>query len=367
MRRLRVEIGEEEVELPQTFGSYEVVRIIGSGAFSVAVLVHGRLTNAQFACKVVSRAFLARKNAFHRFEQEVRLLEMMHHPHIVQVLDVIYSESLIFVVMEFCSGGELFQYLVDHGRLRDGDCRRLFAAIVSAVAHLHSRGIAHRDLKPENILLGDGLVPKLADLGLCRMVSGDALMTTPCGSPHYAAPEVLSGKGYDGRASDIWSLGVVLFVMATATVPWRSTTQARLFAEIAQAEYRIPGYLSPELRDLIRAMLNVSAGERPTIAEVAKSQWLSAEEGPLGLPSARGIAKATSLEYGPGLKAAWRADWQPPGRSLIVKPALPASSSLVQGKAGPAPLDALIRRVPSSAGRRKPPGLQKIPTAKNVD
>jgi serine/threonine protein kinase len=363
MRTIRVEIGEEDVDLPLTFGSYEVIRTIGSGAFSVAVLVNDRVKAMQFACKVVSRTFLMQSGTFHRFEQEVRLLEMIQHPHVVQVVDVIFTETLIFVVMEYCSGGELFQYLVDHGRLREGDCRRLFSAIVSAVAYLHSRGIAHRDLKPENILLGDGLVPKIADLGLCHMVAPDALMTTPCGSPQYAAPEVLSGKGYDGRASDVWSLGVVLFVMATATVPWRSTTQVQLFAEIAQAEYNVPGYLSGDLRALIRSMMNPNAADRPTIGEVAKSPWLSGEESPTALPQAAGVAKATSLDYRPTRKTGWKGEAQLPGKLLIARPSIPASGSLVHGKAAVAPLETLIRRVPTS-GRGKPAGLQKMPGAK---
>jgi serine/threonine protein kinase len=292
---------------------------------------------------------------------------MIQHPHLVQVIDVIYSETLIFVVMEFCSSGELFQYLVDHGRLREGDCRRLFSAIVSAVAYLHSRGIAHRDLKPENILLGEGLVPKIADLGLCHMVSADTLMTTPCGSPHYAAPEVLSGKGYDGRASDVWSLGVVLFVMATATVPWRSTTQIQLFAEIAQAEYNIPGYLSGDLRALIRSMMNPNAAERPTIGEIAKSPWLSAEETPLELPTVPGITKATSLDYRPARKAAWKGEPQTPGKGLIFRPALIPATTLGQGKpSSVSPLETLIRRVPTS-GRGKPAGLQKMPSTKTLE
>lgn len=287
----------------------------------------------------------------------------MQHPHVVQVVDVIYTETLIFVVMEYCSGGELFHYLVDHGRLREADCRRLFRAIVSAVAYLHSRGIAHRDLKPENILLGDALVPKIADLGLCHTVAADALMKTPCGSPQYADPEVLSGKGYDGRASDVWSLGVVLFVMATATVPWRSTTQARLFAEIAQAEYNIPGYLSPDLRDLIRSMMNPNVEERPTIAEVAKNAWLSEDERELGRLGATGLTKATSLDYHPARKAGWKGDGQAGGKGLILRPAIPTSGSIVQGKAGPVQLETLLRRVPVT-GRGKPAGLQLIPPSK---
>jgi serine/threonine protein kinase len=363
MRHLRVEIGDEDVDIPLVIGSYEVVKVIGSGAFSVALLIHNRARNAQYACKVVSRTYLMQSGTFHRFEQEIRLLEMIHHPHIVQVIEIIYDDSLIYVVMEYCSGGELFQYLVDHGRLRESDCRRLFTSIVSAVAYLHSHGIAHRDLKPENILFADELVPKIADLGLCHLVASDSLMTTPCGSPQYAAPEVLSGKGYDGRASDIWSLGVVLFVMATATVPWRSTTQAHLFEEIAQADYNIPGYLTAELRDLVQSMMNPDPAARPTIEQVARNVWVVAETDEFGLPVSSGITKTTSLESRPARKIGWKGAEAPlSGRALIVRPALQPSATVSAGK-GAGPLETLLRKVPPSGGRGKPVGLQKVPVA----
>jgi carbon catabolite-derepressing protein kinase len=361
MRSLHVEIGDEPVDLPTVFGSYEIVQVIGSGSFSVALLVSDRLHGRSYACKVVSRTSLIRSNTFHRFEQEIRLLEMIHHPNIVTVVDVIYHPNVVFVVMEYCSGGELFQYLVDHGRLREPQCREIFSAIVGAVSYLHSRGIAHRDLKPENILLTDQLVPKIADLGLCHLVTPDSLMMTPCGSPHYAAPEVLTGKGYDGRASDIWSLGVVLYVMATATTPWRSTNNANLFQEISKAKYAMPGFLTPPLKALIRRMMNPTATERPAIAEVAKDSWLTAEDDELGFAvPPPGFPKAMSFDLRASQKP-MRKELAASGKGIIVRPGVLPSPRVNAAKAAsPVPLDALLRKVPPS-GRGKPPGLKKIP------
>jgi carbon catabolite-derepressing protein kinase len=363
MRHLRVEIGDELVDLPSFFGNYEITKIIGSGAFSVVLLVTDRSKNDQFACKVVSRTFLVQSGTFHRFEQEIRLLEMLHHPNIVPVVDVIYDETLIFVVMEYCAGGELFQYLVDHGRLPESECRRIFASIVGAVSYLHSRGIAHRDLKPENILLTDKFVPKIADLGLCRLVPANALMMTPCGSPQYAAPEVLSGKGYDGRASDVWSLGVVLFVMATATVPWRSTDHSTLFQEICNGSYRIPAYITPQLRELIQKMMNIKVMERSTIEEVTKSQWMANERMEIGIEVPRGVTKAMSFDTRPSGRnlTMGKGDWQ--GKMVIRNKGIPQSLSGIQGKRTlTGQLHGLLRKVPPS-GRPKPVGLQKIPVA----
>jgi carbon catabolite-derepressing protein kinase len=332
--------------------------VIGSGAFSTVLLVTDRARARDYACKVVSRAALMQSGTFHRCEQEIRLLERMRHPHIVSVVEVIYRDAAIFVVMEHCAGGELFQYLVAHGRLREAECRQLFAGVVDAVAYLHAHGVAHRDLKPENILLTERFEAKIADLGLCHLVGPDALLTTPCGSPQYAAPEVFAGRGYDGRASDVWSLGVVLFVMATATVPWRSTAAPALFREISLGAYTVPPFLSPSLRALIRRMMNTVAAARPTIADVARDPWLLSEDE--GVFAPQGLVKAVSVDMTSAPRAR-KPDPRASGRVLLVRPAMPPSTSVNAGKGKAAvPLDALLRRVPPS-GRGKPPGLQRIP------
>jgi carbon catabolite-derepressing protein kinase len=358
-RKMRVEIGDDLFEIPTSFGIYEFVRVIGSGSFSVALLVTDRSKNTQYACKVVSRTSLMQSGTFHRFEQEIRLLEMLHHPNIVRIVEVIYDAQIIYVVMEYCEGGELFQYLVDHGRLRESELRRMFSSIVCAVAHLHSRGIAHRDLKPENILLTGDCIPKIADLGLCRQVVGDALMTTPCGSPQYAAPEVLTGKGYDGRASDVWSLGVVLFVMATATMPWRSPNHAGLVQEITTAKFTIPGFVPVLLKELIRKMIVVEPGGRATIEEVGRDVWLVKEADELGMELPLGIARAMSFEKSVRKGIGIKGDGGELGKALLRRPGIPQSNSAVQGR-GRAPIDLLLRKVPPS-GRPRPPGLQKLP------
>jgi carbon catabolite-derepressing protein kinase len=361
-RKMRVAIGDDLFDIPTSFGNYEFVRIIGSGSFSVALLANDRSKNTQYACKVVSRTSLIQGGTFHRFEQEIRLLEMLHHPNIVPIVEVIYDAQMIYVIMEYCSGGELFQYLVDHGRLRDSELRRMFSTIVCAVAHLHSRGIAHRDLKPENILLTARLVPKIGDLGLCRQISGDALMTTPCGSPQYAAPEVLAGKGYDGRASDVWSLGVVLYVMATATMPWRSASHAGLLQEIGTAKFSVPGFVPPLLRDLIRKMIVVDPANRVTIEEVGMDPWLSKESDEFGIEMPLGVTRAASFDRRGSKGFVPKGDGTEHGRGLLKRPGIPQSSSAVQGKARKpgAAIEVLLRKVPPS-GRPRPPGLQKLP------
>jgi serine/threonine protein kinase len=342
-----VQIGEGEVEVPSAFSSYEIVSQIGVGGFSAVVLVREKATNAEYACKIVTRKLLTESGTFHRFEQEVRLLEQMHHPRIVRIVDVLFQEVYIFVLMEYCSRGELFKYIAEHGRLRESECRRMFADVVSAVAYLHARGIAHRDIKPENILLDENMVPKVADFGLCRIVQRSHLMATPCGSPIYAAPEVVSGQSYDGRMSDIWSLGVVLFVMATASTPWENVSPVQLFKEITKGQFRIPGYISAELRALIRAVMKVAPEERPTIEDLANHSWLVMQEvDEFGLPIPKKAVQDGAVR-------------PVERRPMIVRPpqfaALQAKGIGVQLRSGrltDGSLDSLLRKVPPAARQR---------------
>jgi serine/threonine protein kinase len=342
-----LQMGEIEVEVPDSFANYDIVRQIGIGGFSAVVLARDRSNGMDYACKIVTRESLTESGTFGRFEQEVRLLEQLRHPNIVPIVDCFFEGNFIFVVMEYCSGGELFQYLVDHGRMRECECRRVFGDIVSAISYIHARGIVHRDIKPENILLDDSLGAKLGDLGLCKLVTAGKLMTTPCGSPIYAAPEVIGGQGYDGKQSDVWSLGVVLYVMATASPPWHYPGGPELFKEVLRADYKLPMYLSVELKALIRSLMNVVATERPTIEEVANHPWLTAvERDELGsLVVRRG--RSMDLARGPPMYA------DVARRIVIVRPvALVPLSSGGRGHGVEGSLDSLLRKVPPSAKSR---------------
>jgi serine/threonine protein kinase len=277
------------LHIPKRFGRYEYIKTIGAGSSSIVILVRHIISSGLFACKVVSRQQLLNENIFERFEQEVRLLGSLSHPNIVRLEDVVFEPELIFLVLEYCCQGDLFSHIVAEGMFAEHRARTIFRQIGDALNYIHSRDIAHRDLKPDNILIDKQFNAKLADFGLCHVTSAKNLLKTPCGSPLYAPPEIISGQDYDGKAADIWSLGIVLYAMVTGMLPWSSDNQIELFRQIRETTVEIPAHLSPMLQELLSRMLEKNAAKRATIGEVLASQWF-----PKVQPGWKGIGRASS-------------------------------------------------------------------------
>ena len=216
METIQAIINDEiQISIPIHFGRYDYIRSIGSGSFSVVALVNERGTNNQFACKICSRQHLMQKNIFDRFEREVRIMQSFNHPSLVALYDVVYDQNLIYLIMEYCQNGELFQVIANNGRLDEDSARRIFIQIVSGMVYIHSRGIAHRDLKPENVFVDAESNIKLGDFGLSHDRNGNHLLSTLCGTLYYSAPEIINHQNYDGAKADIWSLGCMVFELAT--------------------------------------------------------------------------------------------------------------------------------------------------------
>lgn len=271
---MKIKIDEAEFELPATIGRYEIGNMIGEGAFSVVVEVRTAGSDMTYACKVCSRKVLLDSGLWEKFEQEVRILEILRHPNLVALLDVVYDPELVYLVMEHCRKGDMFQYIVDHGPFNSETSGKLFNQIVSAMVYVHRHDIAHRDLKPENILLDDDLNAKISDFGLCHAVVPNELLSTPCGTLSYAPPELLEGKAYDGKKADVWSLGVVLYALSASRLPWSGRNEMVLIAQIKQCEIRLPPLFCEQLKSLIRRMLNVDPEQRPTMLDVAQDPWV---------------------------------------------------------------------------------------------
>uniref|UniRef100_H2SAW0 non-specific serine/threonine protein kinase n=1 Tax=Takifugu rubripes TaxID=31033 RepID=H2SAW0_TAKRU len=201
-------------------------------------------------------------------------MKLLKHPHIIRLYQVMETERMIYLVTEYASGGEIFDHLVAHGRMAEKDARKKFKQIVAAVYFCHCRNIVHRDLKAENLLLDHNLNIKIADFGFSNMFSKGQLLKTWCGSPPYAAPELFEGKEYDGPKVDIWSLGVVLYVLVCGALPFDGSTLQNLRARVLSGKFRIPFFMSTDCEYLIRHMLVLEPSRRLTMEQICKNKWM---------------------------------------------------------------------------------------------
>ncbi|VDN59851.1 unnamed protein product, partial [Dracunculus medinensis] len=248
-------------------GEYKIGKTIGKGNFAVVRLAKHRIANAEIAIKIVDKNFIDEENLL-KLEREISILKILSHPHIIKLYEIIRSDNYIYLVTEYANRGEIFELLMEKGRLDETDARRYFQQIVSAVEYCHSRGIVHRDLKAENLLIDSQNNIKIIDFGFSNFQQSNLLLSTWCGSPPYVAPELLLGKKYDGRKADIWSLGVVLYILVTSGFPFPSDSLDKLKCAVLAGQLNIPYWVSVECADLIRKMLVFSPLKRFTIAQV---------------------------------------------------------------------------------------------------
>lgn len=237
------------------------------------IVAHHITTHQKVAVKILNKGKIKQQEMAEKVRREINILKMCTHPHIIRLYEVIDTPSDIFVVMEYVSGGELFDYIVSRGRLPPDEARHFFHQIISGIEYCHYHKIVHRDLKPENLLLDADNNIKLADFGLSNVSHDGDFLRTSCGSPNYAAPEVISGNLYAGAEVDVWSCGVILYALLCGTLPFDDESIPNLFKKIKSGMYSLPTHLSQSSRDLILRMLVVDPMKRITIADVRKHQW----------------------------------------------------------------------------------------------
>ncbi|CAF0998125.1 unnamed protein product, partial [Didymodactylos carnosus] len=214
---------KKEIPLNQTdaglikIGHYILSETLGTGSFGKVKKAYHQLTRHTVAIKIVNRGKIKQLDVVGKIRREIQNLRLFRHPHIIKLYQVISTPTDIFMVMEYVAGGELFDYIVKKGKLTEAEARPFFQQIISGVDYCHRHMIVHRDLKPENLLLDDASHVKIADFGLSNMMKDGELLKTSCGSPNYAAPEVVSGELYAGPEVDIWSCGVILYALLTGT------------------------------------------------------------------------------------------------------------------------------------------------------
>ncbi|UZP35716.1 hypothetical protein NXS19_003532 [Fusarium pseudograminearum] len=267
---------KERIKTEQRIGAYKVLRTLGEGSFGKVKLAIHNGTGQQVALKIIARKKLISRDMAGRVEREIEYLQLLRHPHIIKLFTVIKTPNEIIMVLEY-AGGELFDYIVQHGRMKEPEARRFFQQMLCAVEYCHRHKIVHRDLKPENLLLDENLNVKIADFGLSNIMTDGNFLKTSCGSPNYAAPEVIGGKLYAGPEVDVWSCGVILYVLLVGRLPFDDEHIPSLFAKIAKGTYSIPQWMPTGAANLIKKMLVVNPVHRATIEDIRADPWFTTE------------------------------------------------------------------------------------------
>lgn len=258
-------------------GSYTVGAVIGRGEFATVKLGEHVSKGQKVAMKWLDKSRLDQK-----VQREITNQRGLCHKNVIKIEDVIETDDSICLILEYAPGGDLFDYIVRHVRLQEDEARRIFRQLISGIEHCHEQNVVHRDLKPDNILMDADFNIKIADFGLSSQWEKGELLTESCGSPNYAAPELLyKDCRYEGPEIDVWSCGVVLYTLLCGSLPFDDESIPSLFRKIKQGKYTVPGYVSPLSKDLLTKMLTVCPAARINLTGIREHPWfkeLSAAE-----------------------------------------------------------------------------------------
>ncbi|XP_068689496.1 MAP/microtubule affinity-regulating kinase 3-like isoform X2 [Montipora foliosa] len=261
---------QEEVHI----GKYRLIKTIGKGNFAKVKLAKHVPTGKEVAIKIIDKTQL-NPSSLQKLFREVRIMKFLDHPNIVKLYEVIETDKTLYLVMEYASGGEVFDYLVAHGRMKEKEARSKFRQIVSAVQYCHQKHVIHRDLKAENLLLDGDMNIKIADFGFSNEFTPGNKLDTFCGSPPYAAPELFQGKKYDGPEVDVWSLGVILYTLVSGSLPFDGQNLKELRERVLRGKYRIPFYMSTDCENLLKRFLVLNPTKRSRLEQIMSDKWMN--------------------------------------------------------------------------------------------
>jgi len=276
------------IEIPpgaEVIGNYLVENVLGKGSFAEVKLGKNLKTGEKVALKFIQKQNLNKGKRRVHLQREIRFLKLISHPHISLLFDVIEQEEAYVLIMEHVGGGELLDFIRNspQHRIAEKESRKMFRQIISAVDYCHQNNLIHRDIKPENVLLDEHKDVKIIDFGFSREFTADMQLDSFIGSPHYAAPELLQGIKYTGAEVDIWSLGILLYVMVCGKQPFKHPDMKVLYAKITKGVFEYPDFLSESCKDLISAILQVDPKKRLTMEQIKNHPWTC--EGFPGPPS----------------------------------------------------------------------------------
>ena len=289
----------------KTIDEYLIKETIGKGTFSTVKLGEHIKTKKKVAIKILNKAKIKANEDLIRIKREIKILQMMNHPNIIKTYKIIENDKNYFIIMEYCQGGELFNYIVDKEKLDEDEASMFFYQLINALEYIHSLGIAHRDLKPENLLLIDNKIIKIIEFGLSNYFNGEHNLETPCGSPSYASPEIIKGETYNGFCIDIWASGIIMFAMLCGYLPFDDDDEEDkdesdeenksagniknnfsssndessesdnevLFQRILEGKVDFPDYLSKDSIDLMKKILVIEPEKRIQIKDIKKHKF----------------------------------------------------------------------------------------------
>ena len=255
--------------LELNIGDYQIQKTIGEGAFSKVKLAIHKQTKQYVAIKILDKTKLPVSD-LQRLTREMQILVSLNHLNVIQVNEILENKCYYYIVMEYCAEGDLFNYIIHKKRLSKEETSFIFYQIINGLEYIHSKNISHRDLKPENILMLSNRIVKIIDFGLSNYYNVNNKLTTPCGSPCYAAPEMILGKGYKGSCVDIWSTGIIVYAMICGYLPFEDKNNQRLFRKILSEKQKYPNYVSVNTKDILNKMLCKEPKDRITIQDIKK-------------------------------------------------------------------------------------------------
>ena len=254
-------------------GPYYLGKTLGTGSFGKVKLGEHEKYKQKTAIKILNKKRIHFLKMNNKIKREIELLKIFIHPHIIRLFEIIYTKSHIFMVTEYINGGELFEYIIQNGRLSEAESRKFFQQMISGIDYCHKKKVVHRDLKPENLLLDSQLNIKIANFGLSNIIRDGNFLETSCGSPNYAAPEVINGKPYLGPEVDVWSCGIILYALLCGSLPFDDENIPNLFKKIKGGIYILPSYLSDLSRDLLAKILTINPLVRISIYGIRNHHW----------------------------------------------------------------------------------------------
>ncbi|ESO12845.1 hypothetical protein HELRODRAFT_132363, partial [Helobdella robusta] len=288
----------KDIVLGRRIGFYRLKEQIGSGNFSQVRLGTHLLTHNKVAVKILDKIRMEHK-VRRLLSREISTMESLHHPNIIRFYEMIETLSKIFIIMEYASEGELYTRVSSDGKLPEDEAKMIFAQIISAVQHMHNKSIIHRDLKAENVFFANRVTVKVGDFGFSNYCEPKQLLSTFCGSPPYAAPELFNESSYYGMYVDIWALGVLLYFVVVGHLPFRADTIGILKKCINDCDMEIPEHVSGACQFLIRSILRLEPTDRLTLDEITRTEWMNGCHYPKALSSPSNLETIPKLEEHP--------------------------------------------------------------------